>query len=100
MFEKLQPALLPKSFFEGSELDRRRSLLSYILVLVGACSLPFYFIYQPDYDHVANLIGTAGYFGLFALLLSGVPYLLIAHSTMVWSVAYIVYLASKTGGIN
>ena len=81
MFETLQQAFLPKSFFEGSELDRRRSLLTYMLLLVGACSLPFYFIYHPDYDHIANLVGTAGYWGLLVLLLLGAPYLPIVHGT-------------------
>jgi signal transduction histidine kinase/ActR/RegA family two-component response regulator len=100
MLEKLQQAFLPQSFFEGSELDRRRSLLTYMLLLVGACSLPFYFIYHPDYDHIANLVGTAGYWGLLVLLLLGAPYLFIAHGTLLWSVSYVAYLAAMTGGIN
>ena len=100
MLEKLQQVLLPKSFFEGSELERRRSLLTYMLLLVGACSLPFYFIHHPDYNHVANLIGTAGYWGLLVLLVCGAPYLLIAHGTLLWSVSYVAYLAAMTGGIN
>ena len=100
MHDKLQPAFLPKSFFEGSEVDRRRSLLIYMLLSVGACSLPFYFIHQPDYNHIANLIGTAGYWGLFVLLWLGAPYLLITHGTLLWSVAYVAYLAAMTGGIN
>ena len=100
MFEKLQRAFLPKSFFEGSELDRCRSLLTYILLLVGACSLTFYFIHHPDYDHMANLIGTAGYWGLLVLLLLGAPYLPIVHGTLFWSISYIAYLAAMTGGIN
>jgi hypothetical protein len=58
MLQKLQNVILPKSFFEGPELERRRSLLKYMLFMVGACSLPFYFIHHPDYNHVANLIGT------------------------------------------
>jgi signal transduction histidine kinase/ActR/RegA family two-component response regulator len=100
MFGKLQNVFLPKSFFQGSPLERRRSLLTYILLLVGACSLPFYFIYQPDYDHAANLVGTAGYWGLLALLLVGMPYLWIAHGTLLWSIGYVAYLAAMTGGIN
>jgi signal transduction histidine kinase/ActR/RegA family two-component response regulator len=71
-----------------------------MLLLVGACSLPFYFIYHPDYDHIANLVGTAGYWGLLVLLLLGAPYLFIAHGTLLWSVSYVAYLAAMTGGIN
>jgi hypothetical protein len=100
MFQTLQNMILPKSFFQGSQLDRRRSLLKYILLWVGACSLPFYFIHHPDYDHMANLVGTAGYWGLLALLLLGVPYLVIANATLLWSILYVGYLAALTGGIN
>ncbi len=100
MFEKLQNVFLPKSFFTGSQLERRRSLLMYMLLLVGACSLPFYYIPHPDYDHVANLVGTAGYWGLLGTLLLGAPYILVAHATLLWSIGYVAYLAAMTGGIN
>ena len=100
MYPPLQNMFLPRSFFKGSPLERRRSLLTFMLLLVGACSLPFYFIYQPDYNHVANLVGTAGYWCLLALLLLDAPYLLIAHGTMLWSISYVAYLAAMTGGIN
>ena len=56
MLDKLRNVFMPRSFFTGSPLERRRSLLMYMLLLVGACSLPFYFIYHPDYNHVANLV--------------------------------------------
>jgi signal transduction histidine kinase/ActR/RegA family two-component response regulator len=98
--ERLQNILLPPSIFTGSQQDRRRSLLKYILLLVGACSLPFYWIYHPDYNHIANLIGTAGYWGLLILLLLGVPYGAVANSTLLWSILYVSYLAAYTGGIN
>jgi signal transduction histidine kinase/ActR/RegA family two-component response regulator len=100
MFEKLRNLFLPKSFFTGSPLERRRSLLMYMLLLVGACSLPFYYIPHPDYDHVANLVGTAGYWGLLLALLLGAPYIFVAHGTLLWSIAYVSYLAAMTGGIN
>ncbi len=100
MFEKLRNVFLPKSFFEGSQLQRRRSLLMYMLLLVGACSLPFYYIPHPDYDHIANLAGTAGYWGLLCALLLGVPYLWVAHGTLLWSISFVAYLAAMTGGIN
>ena len=100
MFETLRDVFLPRSFFTGSQLERRRSLLMYMLLLVGACSLPFYVIPHPDYNHVANLIGTAGYWGLLLLLLLGAPYLFVAHGTLLWSICYVAYLAAMTGGIN
>lgn len=100
MLQKLQNVILPKSFFEGPELERRRSLLKYMLFMVGACSLPFYFIHHPDYNHVANLIGTAGFWVSFVLLLMGAPFLLISNAMLLWSICYVVYLAAQTGGIN
>jgi signal transduction histidine kinase/CheY-like chemotaxis protein len=100
MRQLLKNFFLPKNFFKGTELERRRSLLTYMLLLVGACSLPFYYIYHPDYNHVANLVGTAGYWTLFAGLILGAPYLVIAHGSMLWSIGYVTYLAVLTGGIN
>jgi len=100
MLHLLQNVFLPKSFFVGSQQERRRSLLTYMLFLIGACSLPFYYIPHPDYNHVANLIGTAGYWCLFVLLLSGASYWPIAHATLLWSMGYVAYLAAMTGGIN
>ncbi len=100
MRDKLLDIFLPKSFFTGSQLERRRSLLMYMLLLVGACSLPFYYIPHPDYDHIANLVGTVGYWGLLVALLLGAPYILVAHATLLWSIGYVAYLAAMTGGIN
>lgn len=100
MIEKLRNVFLPRSFFTGSQLERRRSLLMYMLLLVGACSLQFYYIPHPDYDHIANLVGTAGYWCLLGTLLLGGPYILVAHGTLLWSIGYVTYLAAMTGGIN
>jgi signal transduction histidine kinase/ActR/RegA family two-component response regulator len=97
---RLQNLLLPPSILTGSQQDRRRSLLQYILLLVGACSLPFYGIHHPDYNHAANLIGTAGYWGLWLVLMMGAPYRWVANVTLLWSVLYVAYLAAHTGGIN
>ena len=100
MFELLQNAILPRSFFKGSALERRRRMLIQKLVSVGSSSVLFYFIYHPDFNHVANLVGASGYFSLLVLLLLGVPYLLIANASLLWSILFIGYMASLTGGIN
>jgi signal transduction histidine kinase/ActR/RegA family two-component response regulator len=100
MLQTLHNILLPRGFFKGSQLERRRSLLTYMLLLVGACSLPFYFLQHPGYDHNVNLVGTAGYWGLLALLLAGAPYLWVAHGSLLWSIGFVAYLAAMTGGIN
>jgi signal transduction histidine kinase/ActR/RegA family two-component response regulator len=100
MLTLLQNIFLPKSFFEGSPLERRRSMLMHKLILFGLCAFGFYFVYFPDYDHTVNLIGMAGYWGLLALLLIGAPYLWVAHATFLWSILYVGYMAAWTGGIN
>ena len=100
MFAKLRKVFLPKSFFEGTQSKRRRSLLMFVLLWVGLCSLPFYFIAHPGYDHNVNLIGAIGHWSLLLVLMLGGPYLWVAHATMVWSIAYVGFLAIMTGGIN
>lgn len=100
MIDKLRHVFWPRSFFTGSQLERRRSLLMYMLLLIGACSLPFYFIPHPDYNHVANLVGTAGYWLLLGTLLLGAPYVWVVHGGLLWSIFYVAYLAAMTGGIN
>ena len=88
------------SLLTGSQQDRRRSLLKYILFLVGAFSLSFYGIHHPGYDQIINVYGTLGYWLLWGLLCVGLPYALIAHSTLLLSVLYAAYIATHTGGIN
>ena len=97
MFETLRDVFLPRSFFTGSQLERRRSLLMYMLLLVGACSLPFYVIPHPDYNHVANLIGTAGYWGLLLLLLLGAQLLKILDQAVHANGRPILRLAVREG---
>jgi signal transduction histidine kinase/CheY-like chemotaxis protein len=100
MLKKLRNVLLPGRFFISSQREPRRSLLIYILLLSGACSLPFYYLAHPDYNPVVHLIGTGGYWGLLWVLWLGAPYLLVVHGMLLWSVGYVSYLAALTGGIN
>jgi signal transduction histidine kinase/ActR/RegA family two-component response regulator len=100
MLNQLKNTLLPRSFLKGSPLELRRSLLTYMLLIVGGCSFLFYFVYQPHYNHVINLIGAVGYWGLSVLLLFGAPYLLIVNGMLLWLIANIIYLSALTGGIN
>jgi len=100
MIDKLRHLFLPRSFFTGPQLERRRSLLMYMLLIVGLCSFAFYFIPHPDYGHMVNIVGSAGYWGLLLLLLLSAPYLLVAHAMLLWSICYVAYLAALTGGVN
>lgn len=71
-----------------------------MLWMAGACSLLFYYIPHPDYDHTANLMGAAGYGVLWVALLFGAPSILVAHAALFWSIVYVAYLAAMTGGIH
>jgi signal transduction histidine kinase/ActR/RegA family two-component response regulator len=100
MFQMLHNLFLPMRFFKGSSLERRRSLLTHVLLLVATSSLTFYVIDNPEYDHAIHLIGTAGYLALLAALRLGAPYLWMAHGTLLWSICYVAVMAGLTGGIN
>jgi signal transduction histidine kinase/CheY-like chemotaxis protein len=86
--------------FKGTMAQRRRWLLMVCLLLISVCSLPFYFLYQPEYNHLANIVGSLVFGGLFLMLYWGAPYEIMVHSTLVAGITYIVYLAAQTGGIN
>ena len=100
MLELLQNVFLPKRFFEGTLAERRRSLLIFKLQLMSVCTLILYFFAHPDFDPAANFVGTAGYVILLVSLRLGAPYFVIANASLLWSILFIVYLASLTGGVN
>lgn len=100
MRQALQQRFLPKGLLQGAQQDRKRSLLLALLILIGAGSLPFYVIHHPSYNHLANLVGTLGYWVLGAGLMLGVATVWITHAMLLWSLLYVAYLAALTGGIN
>lgn len=100
MLQTLRQIFEKAWLFKSAPLERRRSLLMHMLLWVGACSLTFYFIGHPDYDPFANVVGTAGFWGLFLALVMGASYVWVAHGTLLWAISYVAYLAAMTGGIN
>lgn len=70
--------------------------------LLGATgnSLLFYFVPQPGYDHVANLLAA----GVFLVLALAVPchraYTLISNLALLTALALMSYITASTGGIN
>jgi signal transduction histidine kinase/ActR/RegA family two-component response regulator len=86
--------------FKGTMAQRRRWLLMVCLALISICSFPFYFVNQPDYNHIANLVGSAVFGGMFLLLYWGASYRLMVHSLLLAGIVYVLYLAVNTGGIN
>ena len=100
MLQTLQNVFLPESFFTGSQAQRRRSVLTYMLVFHGACELLFYAIPHPGFNHVTHLIAVAVYGVLLALLLFDAPYGLIAHATLSCLICSVAYQVAMTGGIH
>jgi signal transduction histidine kinase/CheY-like chemotaxis protein len=100
MLDKLRQVFEEKGLLKSTPFERRRSLLMHMLLLVGACSMLFYFIDHPDYNHVANLIGAAGFWGLLLALVLGTSYTWVAHGTLLWALSSVAYFALMTGGIN
>ena len=86
--------------FKGTMAQRRRWLLMVCLLLISACSILFYFLYQPQYDHNANIVGNVVFVLLFLLLYWGAPYQVMVHATLIVGIIYILDLAVQTGGIN
>jgi signal transduction histidine kinase/ActR/RegA family two-component response regulator len=99
MLDLLQRLLVPRRFFEGPALERQRSMLIQLLSAAGIGALAFYFIDRPNYDHIANLWGAAGYFVLLALVMAGMPYLWTVNAYLLWTLLYLAYLSVMTGGI-
>ena len=100
MHPLLRAVLLPKSFFEGSSKDRRRSLLISLLWMAVFFALLFYFIPHPDYEPEFNLLGATGYIVLAVAMWLGAPFVVTAHISLVWSLLYLGSVALRTGGIN
>ena len=75
-------------------------LLLCCMAVAGGNALLFYFVPQPGYDHVANLIAAAVFF-VMALL---VPFqrlnTLLGHLGLLTCVAFLGYITVYTGGIN
>ncbi len=100
MLKLLQSWLLPTRFFEGPAAERQRSMLIQLLLAAGIAALIFYFIDRPNYDHIANLWGAAGYFVLLLLLIVGLPYLWTVNAYLLWTLFYLAYVSVVTGGVH
>jgi signal transduction histidine kinase/ActR/RegA family two-component response regulator len=96
LFNKLKTA----GPFKGTMQQRRHWLLAVCLLLISVFSFPFYFTYQPQYDHTINIAYSAVFGLLFIALVMGVTYRYVVNLMMVAAITYIVYLAACTGGIN
>jgi signal transduction histidine kinase/CheY-like chemotaxis protein len=100
MLHMLQNVLLPRRFFEGTSLERRRSMLIFELRLMGLCPLLFYPLNQPNFSFIEHVYGASGYWVLLGLLRLRVPYVWVVNGCLLWSLLYIGYITVVTGGIN
>ena len=80
--------------------SHRHWLLLCCLVGAGGNSLLFYFVYQPGYDHVANLVAAAVFFGLALAVPLHRAYTLLSNMALLTAVSLMSYITACTGGIN
>ena len=99
MHDLLQSWLVPRRFFEGLASERQRSMLVRLLWAAGTAALIFYMVDRPNYGHLTNLWGAAGYFVLLVLLRAGLPYRWTVNAYLLWTLMYLAYLSVLTGGI-
>jgi signal transduction histidine kinase/FixJ family two-component response regulator len=75
-------------------------LLFTCLLGASGLSLAFYFLHQPGYNHVANLVASGIYGGLALLVPYRRAYGLLSNLGLLTSMLLMVYITSNTGGIN
>lgn len=80
--------------------SHRHWLLLCCLLGAGGNSLLFYFVYQPGYDHVANLIAAGIFFGLVLFVPLHGAYTLLSNLALLTAVSLMTYVTACTGGIN
>ena len=99
MLKLLQSLLVPRRFFEGSASERQRSMLIQLLIITSITAVIFYFIDHRSHDHMINLWGAIAFFVLWLVLIAGVPYLWVVHANMLWTVLFLAYVSTESGGI-
>lgn len=95
----LHRLLVPRRFFEGSALERQRSMLVQLLVAACIAALIFYLLDRPNFDHNIDLWGASVYVVLLVLFWCGMPYLWAVNGYLLWTLLYLAYASVVTGGI-
>ena len=75
-------------------------LLLCCLLGAGGNSLLFYFVTQPGYNHVANLMASAAFFGMALLVPIRRLHTVLSNLGLLTAVALMAYITACTGGIN
>ncbi|PUE61478.1 hypothetical protein B9Z45_06065 [Limnohabitans sp. 2KL-17] len=88
------------NFAVVSVYSQRHWLLLCCLLGAGANSLLFYFVPQPGYNHMANLVAAGFYFALGLFVPYHRAYTLLSNLALLTAVLLMSYIAANTGGIN
>ena len=99
MMVRRQSGLYFNRLLDALVLHRHWLLLCCLLGGAGN-SLLFYFVHQPGYDHVANLIAAAIFLALALFVLYPRAYVLLSNLALLTTVSLMTYVTAYTGGIN
>lgn len=85
---------------EDSNSKRRIWFLRVCLLTLVGCSLLFYNMHHPEYDHDIHLLAAGLYLALLAALQWGIFYVPVAHAGFLISLLHIAVVVVQTGGMN
>lgn len=91
---------LMKGLHDDTASGRRRWFLKLGMLSLVVCSLLFYGVAQPAYDHDIHLLAALVYLLLFVAVQAGASYVPVANLGFFVSIAYVLSVSWTTGGIN
>ncbi|PUE36960.1 hybrid sensor histidine kinase/response regulator [Limnohabitans sp. Hippo3] len=89
-----------KGLHDDTASGRRRWFLKLGMLSLVVCSLLFYGVAQPAYDHDIHLLAALVYLLLFVAVQAGASYVPVANLGFFVSIAYVLSVSWTTGGIN
>jgi signal transduction histidine kinase/ActR/RegA family two-component response regulator len=89
-----------RGLFHDSATERRRWFLKLGMLSLVVCSLMFYGVEQPAYDHDLHLLAALVYGLLFVAVQAGASYVPVANLGFFISIVYVLSVSWTTGGIN
>jgi len=79
---------------------QRSGLLMFCLLISGLNSLVFYFVHQPGYNHLVNLLASGLFFSLMPFALNERSYIWTVHTFLATAFLLVNWITSHTGGVN
>ena len=89
-----------RGLYHDSATERRRWFLKLGMLSLVVCSLLFYGVEQPAYDHDLHLLAALVYGLLFVAVQAGASYVPVANLGFLVSIVYVLSVSWTTGGIN